>query len=145
MQFQVVASPEYIREHGEPLTPGDLVNHQCLSYYIPQNGRYRAWQFQFGKEKEFVQTFPGRLNVNNAQALMQAAIDGAGVALVSKFMASDAMKAGDLKPLLRDYKSVGPPAWLLYSEKRFQLPRVRALIEFLLANVPKALKRHNAA
>jgi DNA-binding transcriptional LysR family regulator len=81
--------------------------------------------------------------MNNAQTLMQAAIDGAGIALVSKFMSSDAIKAGQLRPLLRDYDSIGPTPWLLYSERRFQLPRVRALVKYLIEKVPKALESHN--
>lgn len=142
IQFQAVASPGYIRRHGEPQTPDDLVHHQCLSYYIPQNGRYREWHFRKDGQ-EIVRSFPGQLNVNNAQSLMQAAIEGGGIALVSKMVVSDAIRTGQLKPLLREYVSVGPPAWLVYSERRFQLPRVSALVKFLVQNVPKALERHN--
>ena len=141
--FLLVASPQYVREYGAPSTPNDLVHHQCLSYYVPQSGRYREWDFRLGNEQTFVKSFPGRLNVNNAQALMQAAISGAGIALISSFMASDAIKLGELQVLLKDYRSFGPPAWLIYGERRFQLPRVRALIEYLVENVPKALEQHN--
>lgn len=144
IQFQTVASPDYVRRHGEPSTPADLVNHECLSYYIPSSGRYREWHFHVKGSENIEQSLPGRLNVNNAQALTQAAIDGAGIALVSSFTASDAIRAGQLCTLLREYKSIGPTAWLLYGERRFQLPRVRALIEYLTERVPVALAQHNA-
>ena len=143
--FLLVASPEYVLQFGEPSSPSDLVQHQCLSYYVPQSGRYREWEFRLGNERTFVKSFPGRLNINNAQALMQAAVSGAGIALLSSFMVSDAIKAGELQVLLKEYKSFGAPAWLIYGERRFQLPRVRALIEYLVENVPNALEQHNNA
>lgn len=143
IQFQAVASPHYLSEYGEPYTPAELVSHRCLSYYIPHSGRYREWQFEATNGKRFTQSLPGRLNVNNAQALMYAAIDGAGIALLSKFIVSDAVRAGQLQPILRGYKPIGPTAWLLYGEQRFQLPRVRAVVEFLLQRFPAILDSHH--
>lgn len=141
IRFLAVASPAYLRRHGEPASPGDLQAHECLSYFVPQTGRYRDWEFRAPDGTLIVKSFPGRVNVNNAQALMHAAIEGAGIALVANFIAADAIRAGQLQMILRDYVSTGPSIWLLYGERRYQLPRVRALIELLMAEIPNALQQ----
>jgi LysR family transcriptional regulator for bpeEF and oprC len=135
IRFVAVASPDYIRRKGQPKAPEELQNHQCLAYYEPQTGRYHEWNFVSADGRRFVKAFPGKLNVNNAQALMHAAIGGAGIALVARFHASDAINSGQLKIVLSDFVSSGPSVWLLYGEKRYQLPRVRTVVEFLLTRV----------
>ncbi|GAA4322112.1 LysR family transcriptional regulator [Pigmentiphaga soli] len=134
-----VASPAYLKRHGEPATPDDLAGHHCMAYYVPQTDRYRPWQFTSAKGQTVVWNRSGRLNVNNGRALLLAAIDGAGIALVPDYIASDAVRGGKLRPVLRQYRVAGPSVWLLYGERRFQLPRVRALIEMLLAEVPRSI------
>ena len=138
IRFVAVASPDYIRKNGKPNAPEELQDHQCLAYYVPQTGRYHEWNFVSEDGKRFVKAFPGKLNVNNAQALMHAAIEGAGIALVARFHAWDAIKSGQLKIVLPDFVSSGPSVWLLYGEKRYQLPRVRTVVEFLITKVALA-------
>ena len=139
IRFIAVASRKYLESHGEPASPEELGRHLCLSYYVPQTGRYREWEFISPSGTRSTHSLPGRVNVNNAQALVHAAIEGAGIALVADFIAADAIRAGQLQVVMPSYRSVGPSVWLLYGERRYQLPRVRALIEMLLAEIPKSL------
>jgi len=135
LRFVTVASPEYLERHGDPKTPDDLDQHRCLTIYIPHTHRYRSWEFEANGAR-FTKAPLGALNINNAHALIHAAISGAGVANVPSFTAFDAIRAGLLQPILREYESAGPPVWIVYLERRYLSPRVQALVEFLTTHIP---------
>jgi LysR family transcriptional regulator for bpeEF and oprC len=135
LQFVVCASPAYLAEHGEPRTPDDLDRHECLAYVIPQTGRYREWKF-LKDGYAFSKTVSGGLNMNNAECLLQAAIDGAGIVMLSTFVTADAIKAGKLQLLLRDYMVPGPSVWAVYLPNRNFSPRVRTFVDFLRQLIP---------
>lgn len=135
LRFVTCAAPKYLEQHGQPETPNDLDRFRCLAYVIPQTGRYRDWQFE-KDGRMFSRTVSGPLNVNNAEALLEAAVAGAGIGMISTFIAADAIRAGKLKILLRDYVSPGPPVSVLYLPNRHLSPRVRVFIDFLAELVP---------
>ncbi len=134
LRFVTVASPDYLRRYGEPKTPDDLKRHRCLVYYVPQTNRYREWNFMSNGVR-FSRSLSGSLNINNAQALLDAAIGGAGIANVATFIAHDAVRAGLLHVVLRDYVSVGPMVSLVYLERRHLSPRVQAFVDFLTSRI----------
>jgi len=136
-----VASPDYLKRYGEPSKPDELTGHLCLSYYVPQTDGHRPWKFTSAEGSVIVEELSGRLHSNNGQALMQAALQGSGIVLIPDYIASDPIRTGKLKRILPRYISAGPSVWLLYGERRFQLPRVRALIEMLLAEVPRHIEQ----
>jgi LysR family transcriptional regulator for bpeEF and oprC len=135
LQFVVCASPTYLREHGEPLTPDDLQHHKCLAYVIPQSGRYREWRF-VKDGYAFSKTVSGDLNMNNAECLLEAALAGDGIVMLSTFVTAEAVIDGKLKILLRDYVAPGPSAWAVYLPNRSISPRVRVFVDFLLQLEP---------
>ncbi|HTP95399.1 MAG TPA: LysR family transcriptional regulator [Burkholderiales bacterium] len=135
LRFVTVASPDYLARHGAPRTPDDLAHHRCLAYYLPHTHRYREWEFVAGGER-FSRPLSGPLNVNNAQALLDAATAGAGIANVATFIAHEAIRAGRLRVVLREYVPAGPPVWVVYLERRHLSPRVQALVAFLTAQIP---------
>lgn len=135
LKFVTVASPQYLERYGEPRTLGDLERHRCLAYYLPHINRYRDWRFAVdGARVE--RNYSGNLNINNAQALLEAAIAGAGIASVATFIAHEAIRAGSLKAVLRDYVTTGPTVWMVYLQRRHLSPRVQALADFLTSHIP---------
>lgn len=83
----------------------------------------------------------GSLNINNGPALLDAAISGAGIAVVAAFLASEAVADGRLKIVLRDFISPGPTFWIGYLARRHVSLRVRALVDFLTARVPAQISK----
>ena len=101
LRFVTVAAPDYLERHGEPKTPDDLDRHRCLAIYIPHTHRYRGWQYM-DNGVPFAKTPPATLNMNNAHALLHAAIAGAGIANIPTFTAFDSIRSGLLRPVLRE-------------------------------------------
>ncbi|NBX14435.1 MAG: LysR family transcriptional regulator [Betaproteobacteria bacterium] len=98
LQFIACASPEYISRHGEPREPEDLVKHHCLAYMGPQMSRYREWTFA-RNGRTFNMQVSGRVNMNSAESLLEAAMAGLGIVMLSNMYAAEAVRSNKLKSL----------------------------------------------
>ena len=136
IRFVTCASPAYLRRHGTPGKPEDLVQHECLPYWMPPLGRHREWVFE-RQGIPFSLPLSGRLNINNSEALIDAAVAGAGIVCVATFLAADAVKAGKLKVILREFVTRGPAVSAVYLPTRHLSTRIRAFLDFLAAVVPE--------
>jgi LysR family transcriptional regulator for bpeEF and oprC len=130
LRFVACASPQYLLRRGVPATPDDLSRHDCLAYVLMQSGRYRDWQF-VKNGKNIGKTISGRLNINNSDSLLEAAIAGLGIVMISNFIASEALRSGRLCAVLTDYVALGPPVSAIYRPSKNLSPRVRAFVDFV--------------
>jgi len=135
LHFVACASPDYLARHGEPRTPDELDQHHCLAYVLMHTGRYRDWQF-VKDGQPYPKTVSGRLNINNAESLLEAACSGLGIAMISNFIAADAIRDGRLRCILTDYVSTGPQVSVVYLPSRNLSPKVRAFVNFLVGLIP---------
>ena len=98
------------------------------------------WTFSHEQEEQTV-AVTGPLSINDPGALINAAVDNTGVLLIDQGLLGDTMKQGKLIPLLPDYKAIGGlPMYLVFPEKEFMPAKTRALIDFLLAEMPKVIQ-----
>jgi LysR family transcriptional regulator for bpeEF and oprC len=74
--------------------------------------------------------------LNSAESLLEAAISGLGIVMLSNMYTADAILAGKLKMLLTDYVAVGTDVSAVYLPNRNLSPRFRAFIDFLVKLVP---------
>lgn len=136
VRFVACASPEYLMRHGTPQSPEDLATHACFGYTTPWRSHYREWTFRDAAGEASTLSVSGKLNVNNAEALVEAAIAGSGIAMVADFVAWDAVRAGALRLVLRDFIGPPTPVALVYLPGRQHSPRVRWFVDALLAMIP---------
>ena len=130
LTFSACASPEYIQKHGAPETPEDLTRHQCMAYLLPMTGEHRPWQFS--KNGQVIsQSVMGSLNINNAESLLEAAVAGGGITMISNFIAAEALKTGKLVKVLAQYVVDGPEVHVVYLPRRNLSAKVKAFIDFL--------------
>lgn len=124
----ICASPAYWDAHGRPTQPADMKNHSALRYTLtPQ----RSWSYTAPDGKRGSVTVPARTTANNGTFLAQAAVKGNGVIRMPLFIVYRQIEAGQLEPVLLDYRWADLFAWAVYPKTR-QLPyRVRALIDTL--------------
>ena len=98
LRYAIVASPLYIKGHGQPRVPHDLVGHECIKRRFP-GGTLVNWQFAKGGEDIEV-TPTGRLTVSSAHNELQAALAGKGIAHIFDDYAKPHIRDGRLVELL---------------------------------------------
>jgi DNA-binding transcriptional LysR family regulator len=105
----LVAAPAYLKRHGRPSHPRDLMHHACLCYaYLPTPD---VWRF-VNKAGEAVQVRPaGPLRANNSDALAPALFAGLGLAVQPDFVVGEAIKDGRLEAVMPDWS---PPPIALH-------------------------------
>ena len=125
----VCASPHYLHEHGVPATPEDLRDHRCLVY--GNLAEPNKWGYEDGDGKRRTVTVNTSMVASSGDFLGSAAAHGMGVIIQPTFIASDAIRRGNLVPVLTDYKWPITQAHAVYPPTRHLSFRVRAFIDFL--------------
>ena len=122
----VCAAPGYLQERGTPIAPADLTAHECLGY--APGPSLDEWRFAREGRIHSARS-PCRLRVNDAKALLSAAIDGFGVAMIAQDLARDALASGRLVPPLPGYVVPTRPMHLVYLGDVRQTPKLKMFIK----------------
>ena len=126
----ICASPAYLKKHGIPRTPQDLLKHNCIS--ISGAPQLRRWPFDTDNGIESIDV-NGNVNANNAETLLQLAANGVGIIRLTDVIVSDGIRAGWLVPLLEDVHHNEPvPLSAVYLPGKHKSPRVAAFVNFLV-------------
>ena len=136
--FRMVAvgSPEYLEQRGTPARPEDLKGHACLRLRRTIGGA-SAWRLvDKGKPLEII--VQGPLIAGDFPTLLDAAIDGVGLAQVPEPVAVAPVKAGTLRAMLDAYAPQTPGVFLYYPDRRQVSPKLRAFIEHVKTRLPDA-------
>jgi len=124
----IVASPAYLAQHGEPVTPSDVVGHRCVGF-APL-----AWRdtWRLGAEKVSVRPI---LLTDNAETLRAAALAGVGLAALPDWSVTDALAAGLLQRVLPDITMPESGIFAVYPTNRLMTPKVRAFVDYVVAGL----------
>ncbi len=123
------ASPEYLNKYGTPKTPDDLKNHSLLYYNIM---RSNIWTLTDTKGRQSTVNINAKMVANNGDFLKDMAVAGHGIVSSPTFISWQAIAAGDLVPVLTDYKLPQTNAYAVYPQTRYLSRRTRILIDFLV-------------
>lgn len=122
------ASPDYLKHHGEPKTPDDLVNHQCITL-----AGLEQWQFNLPGGKTTTFKAKGRFRADNGEAVRDACVQGLGVTINSTWIAYEYLQSGELVQVLKDYSLASDTAiWAVFPSNRQLAPKVRAFIDYFV-------------
>lgn len=135
VHFVACASPAYLERNGVPSSPDELERHVCLGYASPRTGDYRDWVF-LKDGKPFARSMSANLNINDGESLLNMAVAGVGIAMISTFIAHDAVRKGALRIVLRDYIAPPTPVAALCPQGRQHAPRIRWLLDLLQQLIP---------
>ncbi|MGI4953979.1 MAG: LysR family transcriptional regulator [Janthinobacterium lividum] len=123
------AAPAYLARHGAPTHPAQLRHHNCLLYaYAAALG---AWTLTGPDGQQLQQPIAGNLVANNGDALLEAAIAGAGIVLQPTFIAAPALRNGSLVPVLPGWHLPPLAIHAIYPSSRHLAPKVRRLVDDL--------------
>ncbi len=124
----VCASPGYLRRHGTPRTPQDLLSHNCLTATDLQ----MTWEYVDPAGRRGAVRVTGRYACDNWEVLREWAVAGLGVALKSTWDVRQHLEDGSLVPLLPGYVFGGDVAiYAVYPHRRYLPAKCRVFIDFL--------------
>lgn len=126
----VFASPEYIAKYGEPKTPLELAEHQWITLSIlssPIVGFFhdKATGQQVDHEVN------SNLKINSVDAVIDAAVQGLGIAAMVKTTVHEELRTGKLVPVLDGYELAPRGIYALYPHREHLPPKVRIFMDFL--------------
>ena len=136
-QRVLCASPEYLAKYGTPLTPQDLVNHNCLAM-VRSNEELKTWHFQDTDKKNVITVLPKRFT-DDGEVVRYWALEGAGIALKSILDVQDDINNLRLVTLLNGYMAnfntstsvSSADLNVVYISKKYQPKRIRLFLDFL--------------
>ncbi|WP_197911723.1 substrate binding domain-containing protein [Kineobactrum salinum] len=130
LQRIVVASPEYINQHGTPKHPNDLLHHNCLRWDGPLK-HLNTWPFTIdGKEVSI--TVDGNFQCISGIASTYMCLAHLGIGRMAEHLALPAIDRGELVPLLQEFQARDDLGiYLVFMKERVLPPRIRAFVDFV--------------
>jgi DNA-binding transcriptional LysR family regulator len=135
VQARLVASPGYVKAHGEPRTIDDLQNHPALMQGM------ESWRFRDG-DKVVVFHPQSRFKADNGHALIAAARAGLGIVALPEFLADEHIASGALVQLLTDYPMIEAGMYIVRPPGDHPPRKVRMLTDFLVERLTKVCAAH---
>lgn len=127
----ICGAPAYVARQGLPLTPQDLLHHQCFSYLTRDQGIWRL-RSRDGQETDI--PVRARFQHNNSDCILEAVLQGHGLAILPTYVCGEALADGRLLTVLDDYTPdsvFGRHLYACYTPSRVRLPKVRVFLEAL--------------
>ncbi len=125
----VVAAPLYFEQHPIPVSPDELVAHNCICHRMG-TGALHPWPFQ-NQGREFLVKVSGQTVFNDADLILDAALNGSGLAYVFADQVQDHCRSGRLVSVLDDWTTVHSGYFLHYVSRRQQPAALAALLDWL--------------
>ncbi|MBL8631550.1 MAG: LysR family transcriptional regulator [Rhodospirillaceae bacterium] len=119
-------APKYLKAHGTPKKPKDLLQHQCLTYTYADGTT--TW-----KLKGSSMNVGGPVHCNNGDILRQMALKGLGLVMLPSFIVGADLKRGALVSVMEDHVPQEQYISAVYPPGRFVPAPVRAFIDYMVA------------
>ncbi len=127
-RLRLLASPQYLRTHGEPLEAAQLPAHRLLGFTAPAS--LNVWPLVHDGGEGLAVT--PAVVASSGETLRHLALAGAGIACLSNFLTRDDLAAGTLVPVLAPQTLAwSQPVWAVFYKQGALAPRVAALVDFL--------------
>ena len=125
----IVAAPAYFASHAKPAAPRDVLHHQCIRFRHRGESVYR-WELDKGDESLAI-AVSGALLLDDVDLVVQAALDGAGLAWVGEDRVAEHLASGALVRVLEDWCPPFPGFFLYYPSRKQHPAALTAVIETL--------------
>lgn len=133
IRARVVASPAYLRRHGAPEGPEQLVEHRCVRRALGRGEPMPTWPLLAGGEVPV----RGRVASNDLALLHAAALRGEGLALLPEPIVAGDLRCGRLQTVLDDVIGEQFPVCLVYADREFLAPKIRAFVDRAVERLPR--------
>jgi DNA-binding transcriptional LysR family regulator len=127
LRFVCVASPSYLDRLGEPETPEDLQSHRCIGHRMP-SGKLYKWEFERAGQ-ELTINANGPVVLDDEDLMVEAAVQGLGIAYVANWVADAAIAEGRLRRVLSAWMHEPERVAVYYPGHRAVPPALRAFLD----------------
>ncbi|HEX6706565.1 MAG TPA: LysR substrate-binding domain-containing protein [Albitalea sp.] len=134
LPLALVASPAYLKQAGVPVSVDELAQHRCAVVRFA-GSTPSPWRFvrAGGRRVEFMPEAP--LSVSDPEAVLDLALAHAGIVQAGLQHALPYLRSGRLKLVMSGQHDPGDREFVLhYPHRQFLAPRVRVVVEALLAH-----------
>jgi len=142
LHYLLVAAPSYLKKRGRLTRPEDLAGHDVIASANVANP-YR-WVLP-GADGDVVVRASPRLTVTTAEAALDAAMAGLGIARVLSYQAARALADNTLARALDAPASAELPVNVIYPGGRHPAPKLRAFVDFAAPRLRRRLDDLNRA
>lgn len=128
----ICAAPTYLERNGIPQLPQDLTRHQCFSYLQREQ---RIWHLHNHDGHEIDIPVQARIQHNNTDCMLEAVLQGHGLAILPTYVCATELADGRLQRLLTDFEprsAFGRHLYACYTPSRVRLPKVRVFLDELI-------------
>ncbi|NMY87736.1 LysR family transcriptional regulator [Pseudomonas oryzihabitans] len=115
LRFAIVAAPAYLMRRREPVTPEDLLQHDCIALRLAGGGCY-AWELKQGSRELNVRV-PSRLVFNGVYPMLRAVLSAHGLAYLPEDLARPHLEEGRLQPVLEGWWRTFPGYHLFFARQ----------------------------
>ncbi len=129
----IVGAPEYLSRKGIPVSVAHLVDHQAINLYLPSSGTANRWRLVRGGREVRVR-MEGQLLLNTIDLILDAAIDGHGLAYLPYDQVQQAIEEKKLTRVLEKFTPDLPGYHLYYPHRRHAGSAFSLLIDVLKYN-----------
>ncbi|MER8485665.1 LysR family transcriptional regulator [Mesorhizobium sp. M1322] len=130
IRFAVVGAKSYFAKRPPPTTPQELTGHICINQRFSTNGGLWAWDFE-RDGRELKVRVDGQIVLNGTAEILEAALDGFGLAYVPQDVAEPHLESGRLIRVLDEWSPPWPGYYLYYPSRRQTSPAFALLIDAL--------------
>jgi DNA-binding transcriptional LysR family regulator len=126
----VVASPEYLKAHGVPERPEDLLQHRCIGWRPTHRTAPYRWEFA-NDGKLFDIAVQPQITSNDLTFLLRSALAGAGLTFATEETFRPYVERGELVSVLDDFLPPFPGFYLYFPQRTDMSPKLRALVDHI--------------
>jgi len=133
MQMLLCVSPDYARRRGMPLSLDELARHDCVSFRLA-SGRLREWEFKVQGERRKM-TPTSRVIFNDADLVLQAVLQGQGIAQMAGYQVCEVLREGRLLSCMPQHAPDDRGHFICYLSRQHLPSRIRVFVDHMIVAI----------
>lgn len=140
LRMAAVGTPDYFAKHPKPKTPEDLTKHSCINMRFPTQGGLYVWEFE-RRGKQINVRVEGQVTLNSTPHIVQAALEGLGIAFLPEEEFAPHIEEGRLVRVLEDWCAPFEGYYLYFPSRRQPSPAFSLVVDALRSRDAAGKKR----
>ena len=132
LRYGLFAAAAYLAGRPPVVAPGDLANHDIIFFAPGPPPADRRWRLVHGTAQTDIPIMP-RIVVSSTFTAADVALDGQGIAMLSRLQADPLLESGALIEVLPGWGRAPVPVHAVFASTRYLAPKVRSFVDLARA------------